>query len=275
MIINTNLASINAQRNLNASSQAMQNSLTKLSSGLRINKAADDAAGLAISQKMQAQINGLNQAQSNAQDGISLLQTAEGGLNETQNILQRMRELAVEGANDTLDSSDRNAISTEMSALSDEIAKIAGQTKFNGKVLLNGGSIATTGLSLQVGANDGETMTVSIGNMSAASLGVTAASVSVAAASTANNTISEIDGAIAKVSTQRAQLGAWQNQLQSTINNLTTSSENITAARSRITDVDMAQEMSNFTKNQVLQQAGVSMLAQANQVPQAVLKLLG
>jgi flagellin len=270
MIINTNIASLNAQRNLSTSQTALSSSLEKLSSGYRINKAADDVAGLAISEKMRSQIKGLNQAGRNAQDGISLVQTAEGALNETHSILQRMRELAVQSANATNTTADRGQIQLEVTALIAEVGRIATATEFNAQKLLDG---KFAGKALQVGANAGQTITVTIATMTAAKLGV--AAVAVTSVTAAGSAIATLDAAISTVSGARAGLGAIQNRLQHTITNLGTASENLTAAESRIRDVDMASEMSQFTKNQILSQAGVAMLAQANQAPQSVLKLLG
>jgi flagellin len=366
MRINNNLMAMNTHRQLGISNTNGAKSMSKLSSGLRINSAADDAAGLSISEKMRGQIRGLNQASRNAQDGISLIQTAEGALNETQAILQRMRELSVQAANDTNEALDRNAISTEVTALKDEITRIANTTQFNGKNLLQGnlgvsrsggtllstvvglsstddidvsgaaasktytiaelaGSItlsdgsgnsqtisktgftagksfnfdslgvsiktdsayvaggtafegltittgAATGATLQIGANENQSMAITIGNMSASGLGV--GSVAVDSHDNAKAAITTIQGALDNVSTQRAALGAWQNRLEHTIKNLDTSSENLQASESRIRDVDMAKEMMEFTKNNILQQAAQAMLAQANQAPQGVLQLL-
>ena len=411
MRINTNINAVNAQRNLNSVNISLSKSIEKLSSGLRINRAADDAAGLTISEKLRGQTRGLNQAVRNAQDGISMIQTAEGGLNETHSILQRMRELAVQGANDTLTDTDRGAIASEMTALKNELDRIAGNTEFNTKKLLNGslsttlntgnaasdlvtGEIGTnskvtvsainvsgaqagttftmtaagsTGITLsasiggqtisqtvlvttmqatanasqtlnfntlgvsvslsgfdavngtvaniltdlttsandtivtnagsaaasfQVGANSGQTISVSIdSSMSNASNGGTtlgfgaggtfanlAAGVAAfaGASTTANaqNLILSLDDAISDVSANRANLGAVQNRLEHTIENLSTSSENLTASESRIRDADMADEMVSFTRSNILQQAGTSILAQANQLPQGVLSLL-
>ena len=269
MLINTNMSSLIAQNNLNNTQNAIQSSLSKLSSGYRINTAADDAAGLAISQKMKAQISGLNQAGRNAQDGISLIQTAEGAMSQTQSILQRMRELAVQSSNDTNTSSDRVQIQLEVTALTKEVARISTSTQFNTQNLLDG----TFKGKIQVGANVGEIITVAVATMTATQLGVSGLSVSSQIA--ANVAIGTISAAIDQVSTGRAQLGALQNRLTHTIANLTTSSQNMTAAESQISNVDMAAEMSSFTKNQVLSQAGIAMLAQANQAPQSILKLLG
>ncbi|NLM22174.1 MAG: flagellin [Peptococcaceae bacterium] len=283
MILNTNIASLNTQRNLYATNNAMQKSLEKLSSGYRINRAADDAAGLAISETMKAQINGLNQAKRNAQDGISLIQTAEGALNEIHAILQRLNELAVQAANGTYDEdTDLENIEKEVSELINEINHIAESTKFNGKQLLVAGTSGGTNMtvSLQIGASNdtSDKMTLKIAAADATNLGLTPSSgtkISLADQTSAQSAIETIGTAIKKISTQRAQLGAYQNRLEHTINNLGTTAENLAAANSRIRDVDMAAEMSEFTKNQVLNQAGVAMLAQANMAPQSILKLLG
>ena len=246
--------------------------MEKLSSGLRINRAGDDAAGLAISEKLRGQIRGLNQAIRNAQDGISLIQTAEGGLSEIQNILQRMRELGVQAANDTLNPQDRQAITTELNQLFSEIDRIAGSTEFNTKNLL----AVSSGLAvtLQVGANANQVIAFTIDNAGTGSLGLSTADLNITDNATASSFISKIDTAIQNVSTFRSNLGSIQNRLEHTIANLGIASENLTASESRIRDVDMAAEMMNFTKNQILQQAGVAILAQANQAPQAVLQLL-
>jgi len=271
MRINHNIAALNTWRQLTKNNNAVQSTLEKLSSGKRINKAADDAAGLAISQKMQAQINGLEQAQRNSQDGISLLQTAEGGLNETQSILQRMRELAVQSSNGTLQDSDRSKIQDEVKQLTSQINTIASDTQFNKKTLLSGG-LSGSGIKLQIGANETQTMTIKISAATASSLGVSG--ISVSSQANASSAISSIDAAIQQVSTQRANIGAYQNRLQHTINNLGTSDQNLTAADSRIEDVDMAKAMMTYTKQNILNQAAQAMLAQANQLPQGVLQLL-
>ncbi|WP_088187768.1 flagellin [Desulfosporosinus sp. FKA] len=268
MYINTNISSLIAQNNLTNTNNAVQDSLAKLSSGYRINKAADDAAGLAISQKMTAQINGLNQANRNAQDGISMIQTAEGAMGQTQSILQRMRELAVQSTNGTNTTNDRQQIQSEVSALTKEISRIASTTQFNTKNLLTG----SLTVKFQIGAESGQTISLHIDKLTASALGV---SLSVSTVGGASIAIGKISAAIDTVSTARANLGALQNRLTHTISNLTTASQNLTAAQSQITNVDMASEMSKFTQNQVLSQAGVAMLAQANQTPQAILKLLG
>lgn len=269
MIINHNIASLNTLNQLSKNESATQKSLEKLSSGLRINSAADDAAGLAISEKMKSQINGLDQAKSNAQDGTSLIQTAEGALSETTDILQRMRELAVQAGNGTNTSEDTDQINTELNQLSSEIDRIADTTQFNKQGLLNG----TFSTTLQIGANSGQILTFDIAKMDTAGLTISGA-FDLSTNAAASVAILSIDDAIKAVSTQRDNLGALENRLDHTINNLTTSSQNLTDAESRITDVDMASEMSNFTKNNILNQAAQSMLAQANQLPQGVLQLL-
>ncbi|MDR6862969.1 flagellin [Phycicoccus sp. 3266] len=285
--INTNVAAMNAYRNLSSTQGSMATSLERLSSGLRINRAADDAAGLAISEKLRAQTNGLNQATSNAQDAISLVQTAEGALNETHSILQRMRQLAVQSANDTNTDADRAQIQKEVGQLSQELDRISSATQFNKQDLLAGDTVAgtsTKSFTFQIGANAGQELKVSINKVDAASLKVSAPAVAGTAGATevdvttqanAKDALTKIDGAIDTVSGQRADLGAVQNRLQHTINSLSVASENSAAAESRIRDTDMAKEMTSFTRSQILQQAGVSMLAQANSAPQSVLKLLG
>ena len=273
--INQNPAAVNAYRNLTVTSGDMSKSLEKLSSGFRINRAADDAAGLAISEKLRGQVKGLNAASTNAQNGISLIQTAEGALNETHAILQRMRELTVQGANDTNVAADRTAIKSELDQLSEEITRIAGQTEFNTQKLLNGDKNATAGgMTFQIGANAGQTLNVTIGDMRADALTVAAANLDVTTATAASTTLAAIDTAIGAVSTQRANLGAVQNRLEHTVKNLNVASENLAASESRIRDTDMAKEMMSFTRSQILSQAGTAMLAQANQAPQGVLSLL-
>ncbi|BAC14683.1 flagellin [Oceanobacillus iheyensis HTE831] len=337
MIINHNISALNAHRQLGANQGGVQGSLEKLSSGLQINKAGDDAAGLAISEKMRGQINGLEMATKNAQDGISLIQTAEGALNETHSILQRMRELAVQSSSDTNTEADRAELQKEVDQLAEEITRISSDTEFNTQTLLDGDFSAT----FQIGANSGQNISISVGEMSAGALKVgdtytatsateiefsdgstatfedainvgddlsgtpateddvqaagyydgagnlvVAADEAFAADTTgsvginisnrdqADAAITTIDSAIQTVSAQRSNLGAVQNRLEHTINNLGTSAENLTAAESRIRDVDMAKEMMEFTKNNILSQAAQSMLAQANQQPQGVLQLL-
>jgi flagellin len=256
--INNNVEAFNAHRNLTVSSGKAAKAMEKLSSGFRINRAADDAAGLAISEKMRGQIGGLAQAQRNAQDGISLVQTAEGALTEVHSMLQRVRELKVQHDGGTLNASDKTAISNEITSLTDEIGKIGTETKFNGTALLTG-----TAVTFQVGANDTETIATSAVNLSTAVSGLTSTS-----------TLADIDSAIGNVSTSRSAFGAVQNRLEHRVANLASYQENLVAAESRIRDVDMASEMVNFSKLQILQQAGTAMLAQANQAPQGVLSLL-
>jgi len=274
LTVNTNVGSLNAQRNLSQSQGALSKSMQRLSSGLRINSAKDDAAGLAISDRMTSQIRGLNQAVRNANDGISLAQTAEGALSETTNILQRMRELAVQSSNGTNTTADRSSLNAEFSQLQSEIDRIADNTKFNGQVLLDGTFSGTgNGMSFQIGADANQTISVTIGAATTAVLGVD--TLSVGSATGAQSAISAIDTAISSVDTTRGSLGAVQNRFESTISNLSNISENLSAARSRILDADVAAETSAMTKNNILQQAGVSILAQANQTPQLALSLLG
>jgi len=260
--INNNIEAFNAHRQLAGTADRASKSMERLSSGYRINRAADDAAGLAISEKLRGQIRGLSQAQRNSQDAVSLVQTAEGSLNEVHSMLQRVRELAVQYQNGTLSTSDKAAITAEAAQLQSEIERIGTAADFNGIKLLDG-SRAT--ISFQVGANDNDTISVTT-----SSLGQKIGSIDIAG----TNAISAIDAAISNVSTMRGQFGAVQNRLEHTLNNLATYQENLMASESRIRDVDMASEMVEFSKNQILQQAGTSMLAQANQAPQAVLSLL-
>ena len=312
MRINNNLMAMNTHRQLSIGTSQGAKSMEKLSSGNRINRAGDDAAGLAISEKMRGQIRGLNQASRNAQDGISMIQTAEGALNESHAILQRMRELAVQSANDTNTSTDRGEIQKEMNQLTAEVTRVGNNTEFNTQKLLNGDK--ATGLNLQIGANNAQKFEVKIADMRANALkltneatttvpagaevgagGVTGAvyvnggtdhlsdvsstgayayALDISNHTKASAAVKVIDNAMETVSTERSKLGAYQNRLEHTIKNLDTSSENLQAAESRIRDVDMAQEMMNFTKNNILQQAAQAMLAQANQAPQGVLQLL-
>ncbi|AGE65116.1 flagellin [Bacillus subtilis XF-1] len=272
MRINHNIAALNTLNRLSSNNSASSKNMEKLSSGLRINRAGDDAAGLAISEKMRGQIRGLEMASKNTQDGNSLIQTAEGALTETHAILQRMRELTVQAGNTgTQQTEDLTAIKDEMDALTEEIDGISQRTEFNGKKLLDGSE--TAGFTFQIGANAGQNINVTIGNMDATTLGVKGIDVS-ADDFSFDTEIVKIDSAITSVSNQRAKLGAVQNRLEHTINNLSASGENLTAAESRIRDVDMAKEMSDFTKNNILSQASQAMLAQANQQPQNVLQLL-
>ena len=276
MRINTNIAAMNTYSRLTAANTAKSNSLAKLSSGSRINKAGDDAAGLAISEKMKSQIGGLTQAKRNAQDGISLVQTAEGALNESHSILERMRDLAVQGANGTLTDDDRESINKELNALHQELGRISTQTEFNTQKLFTAATAAGTTFTFQIGANSGQVLSITVGNMSGDSLlGVTAGQMTLGAnGANASKMIGSIDTAIKNVSAQRASLGAVQNRLEHTINNLTTTNENLSDANSRIRDVDMAEEMMTFTKSNILSQAATSMLAQANAMPNSVLNLL-
>ncbi|WP_018132184.1 flagellin N-terminal helical domain-containing protein [Effusibacillus pohliae] len=277
MRIQNNISALFAQNRLALNNANLQKSLEKLSSGYRINRAGDDAAGLAISEKMRGQIAGLNQAVRNAQDGISLIQTAEGALNESHSILQRMRELAVQAVNDTNTTGDRAKIKDELTQLKSELDRIAKTTQFNGMNLLDG---TFSNKKFQIGANSGQTITLTVKSMSASKLSISTKYLSIANGSAgqqksiASALISYVDKGINVVSQQRSYLGAIQNRLEHTINNLQAASENLTAAESRIRDVDMAAEMVKFTKNQILVQAGTSMLAQANQAPQTVLQLL-
>ncbi|PSL99367.1 flagellin Hag [Bacillus subtilis] len=303
MRINHNIAALNTLNRLSSNNSASSKNMEKLSSGLRINRAGDDAAGLAISKKMRGQIRGLEMASKNSQDGISLIQTAEGALTETHSILQRVRELVVQAGNTgTQDGTDLQAIQDEISSLVEEIGGgtnangISDRTEFNGKKLLNGAFSEDSGKSLtfQIGANGSQQLSVNIESMAATAIGAldddgnlvadqTVAKIDVTkfadnAADTAtvgfDAQLKTVDDAINTVSKQRSKLGAVQNRLEHTINNLSASGENLTAAESRIRDVDMAKEMSEFTKNNILSQASQAMLAQANQQPQNVLQLL-
>ena len=277
MVVQHNLSAMNTSRQMGTVSSAMSKSTEKLSSGYKINRAADDAAGLSISEKMRSQIRGLNKAASNAQDGISLVQVAEGALNETHSILQRMNELATQAANDTNTSVDRDAIQQELNQLTSEIDRIQSTTQFNSMNLLDG-TFSSKALKLQVGAMSGQSISVSIAKMSASKLGLAGAngkvSLKVSAFSTAGAAMKTIQAAIKTVSDTRSKLGAIQNRLEHTINNLNTTSENTQAAESRIRDTDMASEMVEYSKNNILAQAGQSMLSQANQQTQGVLSLL-
>jgi flagellin len=270
MVVQHNLSAMNTNRQMGVVSSSLQKSTEKLSSGYKINRAGDDAAGLSISEKMRSQIRGLNKASSNAQDGISLIQVAEGALNETHSILQRMNELATQAANDTNTSVDRTAIRNEMDQLTSEINRIQSTTQFNTMNLLDG---SFSSRNLQVGALSGQTIKISVTKMSASNIGVSGLSVS--SNVKAGEAMSKIQLAIQSVSSQRSKLGAIQNRLEHTINNLNTTSENTQSAESRIRDTDMASEMVEYSKNNILQQAGQSMLAQANQANQGVLSLLG
>lgn len=277
MRINTNMSAMNAHRQLSLNNSSGAKSMEKLSSGLRINRAGDDAAGLSISEKMRGQIRGLNQAARNAQDGISMIQTAEGGLQEVHAILQRMRELAVQAANDTNETADRDAIGAELAELGKEITRIKDNTEFNEVMLLD--STAGT-VNIQVGANEDQNMEL---DFTTAGIDLTAVETAVGSLTSADVTdfatatalITTINDEIKNVSEGRSLLGAYQNRLEHTIKNLQNASENLAASESRIRDVDMAQEMMEFTKQNILTQAATAMLAQANMAPQTVLQLLG
>lgn len=307
MRINHNISALNTYRQLSVNSGATGKSLEKLSSGYRINRAGDDAAGLAISEKMRSQIRGLDMAAKNANDGISLIQTAEGALQETHSILQRIRELAVQSANGTnseadgtaaevtagtatvaYGTSDRDKLQNELFALTEEIKRISTDTEFNGMKLLDGSLDTGTEITFHIGANADQTVSLAVGDMGADALNISSAAVSTTAApaavsagninistqANAEASLDAIDTAITSVSNQRSALGAMQNRLEHTINNLGTTSENLAASESRIRDVDMAKEMMEFTKNNILTQAATAMLAQANMQPQSVLQLL-
>jgi len=302
MRINHNITAMNAYRNLTSTNDKIEKSLERLSSGYRINRAADDAAGLAISEKMRAQIRGLEMATKNSQDAISLIQTAEGALNETHSILQRMRELAVQSANDTNTDMDRVALQQEIEQLREELDRISDATEFNTKKLITG-EFSELGLNFQIGANQGQTVNMKMLEMTANALGIgtlevevarrdengnvamdengnvlmdkqAGGTVSVGTANDAQVAIAAINDAIEKVSTERARYGAMQNRLEHTINNLRVSAENLQAAESRIRDADMASEIVEFSKNRIIAQSGTAMLAQANAAPQGILQLL-
>ncbi len=280
LVVNTNLLSLNAQRSLKATQSKLGVSVARLSSGLRINSAKDDAAGMAISMKLTAHIRGLNQAVRNAQDGISVVQTAEGGMGEIHNILTRMRELSVQSATGTLSDSDRTALQTEFGDLKTEIDRISDTTDFNGLKLMDG-TLSASGVSLQVGINNTNNDRINIsgatfGNIDASSLSLTTASLSsIDTVGHAQSMLTMLDSAISTVSTRRGNLGAVQNRLGSTIANLEIASENLSAANSRIKDADFAVETANLTKAQIILQAGVAVLSQANTIPQYALQLLG
>ncbi|MBF0624273.1 MAG: flagellin FliC [Magnetococcales bacterium] len=267
----TNVASLNAQRNLVRSTNSLNKTFQRLSSGMRINRAADDAAGLSITNRMTAQVRGLNQAVRNANDGISLVQVAEGALDETTNALQRIRELAVQASNGTYTSTDRTSLNQEVQQLISEINRIASQTQFNNSNLLTG---SFTAKRFQVGAYSGQIIMISIGSAAAAHLGVSGLSLG-GSGMKAMSAISKVDLALNSISDIRSKMGAIQSRFESVISNLSNISENTSAARSRILDADIAAETSNLTSSAILQQAGTSILAQANQQPQMVLQLLG
>jgi len=283
MVVRTNVLAINSHRSLKQVGAQQAKSSARLSSGYKVNSAADDAAGLAISEKMRAQIRGLDQASSNAQDAISLIQTAEGGMQEIDNMLQRIRELTVKAANDTLDADgttgDRLKVQDEIQQLATEIDSMSERVEFNKKKIING-SFSATALHFQVGANASQSMTLTIGKLDMATLSstlntfITGGSMATAVGASISDVIANVDDAIEKVTTERSKLGAAQNRLEYTMKSLDISSENLSASESRIRDTDMAKEMMALTQANVLQQAATSMLAQANQAPQSVLQLL-
>ena len=269
MVVQHNMTAANANRMLGITTGAQAKSSEKLSSGYKINRAADDAAGLTISEKMRSQVRGLNKASDNAQDGVSLIQVAEGALSETHSILQRMNELSTQAANDTNTTSDRTAIQKEIDQLASEITRISSTTAFNTQNLIDGKFKAK---SLQVGSLEGQKITITIATMNATALGVN--ELKMTSFANAGQAMTKVQQAISKVSTQRSYLGALQNRLEHTIANLDNISENTSSAESRIRDTDMAEEMVTYSKNNILAQAGQSMLAQANQSTQGVLSLL-
>lgn len=268
--VNTNVAALTAQRNLGNVTNRLQGNFARLSSGLRISSASDDAAGLGISERMRGQIRSFEVAGRNAQDGVSLAQTAEGALSEVNNNLNRMRELAVQASNGTLSTADRTTLNTEFQALTSEIDRIASQTSFNGVSLLDG---TTSSVSIQVGINNSQTISLDLSGTTAQTLSI--ASLGVTTASGAGTALAAIDTAIDSVTSARGTLGAAQNRLTSAISSIANTRENLSAAESRIRDVDVASETSDLTRNSILQQASVSVLAQANVQPQLALSLLG
>jgi flagellin len=310
MRINHNISALNAYRNLANNNINTSKSLEKLSSGLRINKASDDAAGLAISEKMRSQIRGLQMAERNALDGISLIQTAEGALSTTHEVLQRMRELAVQAANDSYTETDRAEIQKEINQLTSEVNRIGNASEYNTAILLDGSRDEDNEISMQIGANAGQTVSLAINDMRANALQISSSGPAMQTITLSDNSIKQVwytttqvitngisstpseyaldvsssekaqaaiavfDDSIQKVSSERARLGAVQNRLEHTVSNLNIMSENVTSSESRIRDLDMAMEMSNFTKNNILNQAAQAMLSQANQIPQGVLQLL-
>lgn len=268
MVIQHNIAAINSYRNLSSNQSALSKNLEKLSSGYKINRAGDDAAGLAISESMRSQINGLNQAVSNANDGIGLIQTAEGALTETHSMLQRLKTLSTQAANGTYTATARTNIKAEVDALTQEIDRISTATEFNGVKPLAAGN----NMTFQIGATKDEVLKLASKDMNSTALGINQLDVS--SVKSANDAIDKINTAIDTVSGYRAQLGAAQNRMEHTVNNLKVTSENVTAAESRIRDTDMADEMTSYTKNNILMQAAQSMLAQSNSMPQGVLNML-
>jgi flagellin len=285
--INYNFESISAQRNLSQTQSSFFKAIEQLSSGMRINKAADDAAGLAVSEKLKNQVRGLNQAQRNAQDAISLMQVAEGALNETHNLLARMRELSIQSANDTLTDPDRKHLQAEMDQLLAEVDRIASSSQFNGKSLLVGTSASQTSLVFHIGANTGDEVSVSLSALDARAVGLSVSALgssgyattagqlsSLSFQTSANAAIGRLDTAIESVSKSRALLGAVQNRMNSAVASLGVSAENTGAANSRIRDADVAQSVSEMVRTQILQQSTMAVLAQANQAPQMALQLL-
>ena len=268
-----NVEASNAHRLLSATNTSISRSIERLSSGLRINRGADDAAGLAVSEGMRSQIRGMSVASRNAQDGISMVQVADGALGTVGDMLQRVRDLAVQASNGTLTDAQRANLNVEVQQILAEVGKTGTDTEFNGlKILAGSVATAASAVTLQVGANASQSIAFTIGTVSASDLGISGIAVSSAAAASA--AIASLDAAISTVTTARANLGAIQNRLENTINRLGVTAENVQAAESRIRDADMAQEMIQFTKNQILQQSGTAMLAQANQAPQSILSLL-
>jgi flagellin len=270
-VINTNVMSLNAQRNLSTNSSSLATTIQRLSSGLRINSAKDDAAGLAIAQRMTTQVRGMDVAARNANDGISLAQTAEGALSSIGENMQRIRELAVQAANGTNSAEDRAALQKEVAQLSDEITRVKDNSSFNGTKLLDG---STTSFTIQVGADAGADNQISISTVDMTGTATAVAALDISSASGATAALTAIDTQLQSVNTARADLGAIQNRFTSVISNLQNSSENLSAARSRIQDTDYAKETAELTRTQILQQAGTAMLAQAKSVPQNVLSLL-
>ena len=274
MVVQHNLSAINTNRQMGVVTDALQKSTEKLSSGYKINRAADDAAGLSISEKMRNQIRGLNKASDNAQDGISLVQTAEGALNEVHSMLQRMSELAVQAANGTNATTDRTALNDEVQQLKTEIQRVGSTTQFNKMNILDGGFSAGTKKALQVGANANQTISIAISALKSVVGSSLIGGLKISTATNAQSAITTVQSSIEKLSTLRSKLGAVQNRLEHTVANLDNISENTQSAESRIRDTDMAEEMVQYSKNNILQQAGQSMLAQANQANQGVLSLL-
>jgi flagellin len=274
MVVQHNLTAANTNRQLGITTNGLQKSTEKLSSGYKINRAADDAAGLSISEKMRNQIRGLNKASDNAQDGISLVQTAEGALNEVHSMLQRMSELAVQAANGTNATTDRTALNDEVQQLKTEIQRVGSTTQFNKMNILDGGFSAGTKKALQVGANANQTISIAISALKSVVGSSLKDALKIVTATNAQSAITTVQSSIEKLSTLRSKLGAVQNRLEHTVANLDNISENTQSAESRIRDTDMAEEMVQYSKNNILQQAGQSMLAQANQANQGVLSLL-